>query len=133
MVDDIQVHCKIPSADVVVTVTVCDSVAAVFQKYFYLRIFYNSITMEKREEIDGAAAITVRLDKRVGNSLYHMVLLDDVSEQVVVHECFHLVMRIMGDKQGVNVVSQSANEEMYAYLLGEVYKIINSVYKGYKR
>lgn len=78
-----------------------------------------------------SGGVTILLKSEDDNE-YYIVWLEQVVDEYIAHECFHLVYMIMN---ALSITLQESNQESWAYYIGFLVKEINkqAIEKGFKR
>lgn len=91
-----------------------------------LRTFISKLPKEKIEEIMDSVAYACKINTRLINDKYFMMMRPGIKNFELAHESFHLALRILGGEWILK------DEEKYAYLIQEIYEKLEKQIIKYK-
>lgn len=107
---------KISNEKVYLIIT--DRFERIINNFPLLRTFISKLPEKKIKEIMDSMAYACKLDTRLMNDKYYIMMRPEIKNSSIAHESFHLVLRMLGGKWILR------NEEKYAYLIQEIYEKI---------
>jgi hypothetical protein len=80
----------------------------------------------KPESYNIADGLVLKVEED-GTSYYGMLLIENTRPGIIIHEIFHMVMKIANDK---GAIWSEESDEWYAYCIQDVYEKIMNVYNN---